>query len=456
MSLSEMRKLNLQLNPSNSTSTGDYSPSSGLPLIKFDISSTDMPTNLDLSQLRINGNITYFTGNQPGTPTQPGAASSSYRDCYSGDLSNVIDHVTISSKKLSSVIERVNNYSRMVPSIVTGNHGEHEINCQLWNQGGSCTSNFMARNIIRAQNGVRGVAGTANGYGKGFSMPLFCGLLNSDRDLDISVAGTGGLTIEILLKPNVSVAFGADAGAAATAVNYKVSNLLLTVPAYELSGQTAAAALSADRVFNFNSISSIFQTLNSSTSVVSITPGLSRVSSVFMNAINTNEIGNQLFNSARLSNMGALREVRFSRNGMLHPLQYRLSGDQQANSLTAALNGQTLAGRAMVDVSYLEGISTNPIGNTGRTMLAYNTINSGIKNRGQTVNSSGDDVGTVSGTAILFDAYGSGENFQQTTFSVDFNNQTIDGTQATTMGLYMYFLSQNTLVMSPQGLSVVK
>ena len=56
--LAQTRKYNIQLNPVNSTSSGDYSPGAGLPLIKFDISSTEMPTNLDLSQLRINGTIT--------------------------------------------------------------------------------------------------------------------------------------------------------------------------------------------------------------------------------------------------------------------------------------------------------------------------------------------------------------------------------------------------------------
>ena len=53
----------------------------------------------------------------------------------------------------------------------------------------------------------------------------------------------------------------------------------------------------------------IFQTLNSSGTVIAVTPGLSRVSSVFMNALNTNEIGSQLYNPNRLSNMGELREL---------------------------------------------------------------------------------------------------------------------------------------------------
>ena len=369
--------------------------------------------------------------------------------------------MSIASKKLSSVIERVNNYSRLVPTIITGNHGPVELNSQLWNQGGMCTDNFIARNLVVANANSTGVASTANSYGKDFSMPLYCGLLNSDRDLDISVNGSGGLTIEILLKPNVSACFGVDAAAAQ--IKYKVSNLLLTVPAYELSGQTAAAALAADRVFNFNSISSVFQTLNSSTAVIALTPGLSRVSSVMINGINAAEIGNQNMNSNRLSNLGRVRELRFSKNGIMHPNQFRLYSDVQTNNLIAAAqvagtvvvgSVQTLQGRAMIDVDYLEAVSTNPIGSTGRTMIAYNTYQDSIKNRTQTQNNGGNAPGSCGGQGILFDAYGSGDNFQQMVFSCEFDNSTINGTAGTSMGVYLYFLNQNSLIMSTQGLSV--
>ena len=62
----------------------------------------------------------------------------------------------------------------------------------------------------------------------------------------------------------------------------------------------------------------------------------------------------------------------------------------------------------------------------------------------------------MSGIGVLFDKYGSGENLSQTVFSVEMDNVSITGTAATTIGLYMYFLNKNTLIMSPQGLSVQK
>ncbi len=439
--LADIKRHNLQLNPVNAISSGVYSPSSGLPLIKFDISSTEMPTSLDLSQLRISGKVTYKSGGAQVTAT-----NAVFRDGFSGDINNCIEHVTISSKKLNSVLERVTNYSRMIPTIISGQHGSNDINCQLWNEAGHCVNNFLARNVVVAQEGAKG---------KSFSAPLYCGIFNSGGDLDISQFGTGGLTIEILLKPNVSGAFGADA-AGANPVQYELSDLLLTCPSYRASGPSAEAMIKADREFSFNSITSIFQTLNSSASVVAVTPGLQNVSSVFMNAINTADLGNQLRNSARLSNMGELRELRFSKNGILHPNQYRLFSDVQSNNVVSALNGQTLKGREMVDKNYFESLSVNPIGQFGKTMVAYNNFEDGIKNRSQTQNQGGSVLGTCSGAGVLFDAYGNGEDFSNTVFSAEFDNSTLDGSAASTLGLYLFFLNKQSLIMSPQGVSVNK
>ena len=54
-----IKKKFLQLNPVNASSGGVYSFRNGLPLIKFDISSSDAPLFMEGKELRLNGNITY-------------------------------------------------------------------------------------------------------------------------------------------------------------------------------------------------------------------------------------------------------------------------------------------------------------------------------------------------------------------------------------------------------------
>ena len=110
----------------------------------------------------------------------------------------------------------------------------------------------------------------------------------------------------------------------------------------------------------------------------------------------------------------------------------------------------------MVDAEYLESVAVNPIGSLGRSLICYNSFHDGIKDRAQTQNQSATTTGTCEGVGCLFDAYGSGSNFQQTVFSVEFDNSTLDGTTATTLGLYMFFLNKQVIYMSPQGISVDK
>ena len=59
--LPAINKRYLQLNPVNASSGGVYSFRNGLPLIKFDISSSDAPLFMEGHELRLNGNITYTT-----------------------------------------------------------------------------------------------------------------------------------------------------------------------------------------------------------------------------------------------------------------------------------------------------------------------------------------------------------------------------------------------------------
>ena len=442
MNLNEVTKKYLMLNPVNATSGGQYSANSGLPLIKFDVSSADSPTLLDLSNLRISGKITVNTaaGGAIGNTEQH------FYDGTCGRFSNLVDMVTISSKRLNQVVERVNNYSRIVPSLVSGLHNAEDIHTALYHEGDHLSTSFLSRHVVAAGSGTTG---------KTFSSPLYCGILNSGQDLDISRNGMGGLVIEILLKPSVNCIFGADAAAAQDVV--VLSDLVLTVPQYELSGCSGQSRLAEQTQFNFNSLSSVFQVVNSSSSVTAFTPALSRVSSIFMNYINSNEIGNQLYNSCRLGNVGELRELRFSKNGRLYPISFRLETDERNNNELATSN--TYRARCMVDRNYIESLNIKRYYDTNRTSLAWNDWESGVVNRSQTQNRDGTEPGTVDGMGILFDAYGSGEDLSQTVWSFEIETSGtaatgLDGSAANSQGVYVVMLNKNTIFMNAQGISV--
>ena len=439
MNLSEVNKKFLMLNPVNSTSGGQYSSNSGLPLIKFDISSADNPTLLDLTNLRISGKITVNTG-AGGAVTN---TENHFYDGMTGRFSNLVEMCTISSKRTNSVVERVNNYSRIVPSLVSGLHNANDIHTALYHEGDHVSTSFLSRHVLSAGSGATG---------KSFSSPLYCGVLNSGQDLDISKNGMGGLVIEILLKPSVSCIFGSNASTSGDVV--VLSDLVLTVPQFELTGSMAQSRLAQQNQYSFNSLSSVFQVVNSSTSVVAFTPGLSRVSAIFMNFINTNEIGNQLYNSCRLGNVGQVRELRFSKNGRLYPISFRLETDGQNNDALSTTNNYTA--RCMIDRNYLEALNIKRYYKTNRTSLAWNDWETGVVNRSQTQNRDGTEPGTAEGMGVLFDAYGSGEDLSETiwSFELETSGTDLDGGAGNAQGVYVIMLNKNTIFMNASGITV--
>jgi len=467
-----LRKRFLQLHPVNASSGGVYSFKNGLPLIKFDISSSNAPLLMDGGALRISGRFTARQG-AAGT-TELTAGDTNFLDGFTG-FNQCIETITISSKRLNSVLERCTNYNRLVPSITSGRMSSKEYETKLSHYANQHGTTPLTRPTLNTYQGfnTNGVVPAASQRGCDFSTPLYCGILNSGEDIDLSSStGQGGMVIEILLRSDSGVVFGTSASA--NQATYNLSDLVLTVPVYEMTGAPNMPAGGVSQ-FNFNTWSSMFQTVNSSSGVVAMTPGLSRVAASLTSFITASDLGNQNFNSCRLGGVGEIQQLRYSRNGALYPLQYRLQTVSQQNNNVAKsvasnlFSNHTYSVNADIVRNYLEGILTDRYNKVKNCMLAYNNWSAGAVDKSQNSGRDGTTPGTAMGCAILYDAYGSGTNFQQTVFSFELQtsatNQlrisngvnvanSIDGTSATAQAATLYFLNKNTLMLSPQGIDV--
>jgi hypothetical protein len=472
--LGAINKRFLQLHPVNATSGGTYSFKNGLPLIKFDISSSMMPLLLDGGALRLSGNFTAkegAAGNTNLTNTEL-----NFLDGFAG-INQCIESITISSKRLNSVLERVTNYYRLVPSITTGMNDMRDFETRLAHFGGQHSTAALTRPSLNVYNLINqnGVVAAANQVGSAFSTPIYAGLFQSGSDIDLSsVSGTGGLVVEILLRSDQGVVFGVNASA--NTASYQLTNLVLTCPVYEMGGGAAQDFQKNVNQFNFNTWSSMFQTINTSSSVVAMTPGLGRVSSCIVNFITASDLGNQLFNSCRLGPVGEIQQLRWSKNGALFPLQYRQQTvDQQNNNVAkvAAANPwsfHTYNLNADLYRTYLESLTSDRYNKVKNTLQAYNNWSGGSIDRSQNSGRDGITPQTCEGIGQLYDAYGSGTNFQNVVWSIELqasaNNvlrvnatptdvaNSLDGTATTAQAAVIFFLNKNTLLLSPQGIDV--
>ena len=475
--LSAIKKRFLQLHPQNATSGGTFSFKNGLPIIKFDISSSQMPLFLDGSSLRLSGIFTAFQG-AAGT-TQLTNTDRNFLDGFCG-VNQCIESVTIYSKRLNETLERINTYYRLCPSIVSGTNAFKDIESRHSNYGGQHATCPLTRPGLNTYNAFSrtGSVPAANQRGIDFSMPLYAGMLNSGQDIDLSsVSGTGGLVIEILLRSDVGAIFGAEA--LTNGASYTLSNLVLTCPVYEMAGAPAQQYQGQVNQFNFNTWSSMFQTLNASDSVVSMTPGLSRVGSILLNYITASDLGNQNFNSARLGSIAETRQLRWSKNGSLFPLQYRLQTVEEQNNNQAKINisnpqsYHTYSVRADIFRNYLEGLTTDRYNKIRNCSSAYNNWYGGSTDRAQNSGRDGVLPSTADGQAMLYDAYGGGVSFQQMVWSIQLQTSStnllqiesatptnlannIDGTSTTAQAVSIFYLNKNTLMLSPNGINVIR
>tara|TARA_R110000824_G_scaffold352276_1_gene539345 strand:+ start:179 stop:1390 length:1212 start_codon:yes stop_codon:yes gene_type:complete len=402
---------------------------------------------LNGSELRMTGKFTAGKSNGAQFANGAGALENNFMNRFAG-VSGMIDNITISSKRLNSTIERVQNYNRLVPSLVSGLHGKEDIMGDLFHQGGSIYNNWMMRNQLVARDG---------GKGRDFSIPLYMGMLHSGADINLSrESGLSGLTIDILLKSDANVVWGSESNS--DNATYNVSNLSLTIPLIDVSGETANLIQRAPPTMNFNTWSSIFTTINSSAAVVSLNPGLSRVSSCLYNALNSVELGDQRYDPGRLGNMGQLDNLRYTKNGVLFPLQYRIDTTDRENASDAqgGHTGETVKCRAVSVRNTIEGLLTSSFFGARHNLLAFNEFDASVVNVDQTQSQSGNQVNTDESYGILYDKFGSGTDFSTSTWAVELKAPDIDGTATTSQSLFVYFLNKNTVEYSSGGVNIIR
>ena len=147
--LNDLTMRYLTLNPVNATSNATYSFRNGLPLIRFDVASTALPTLLDGKNLRINGRFTART--TAGAKLNSG--QNNFVDNYAGLFGACIQNITVASKRLNQTLERVTQYNRLVPSVISQLNNAKYIDSALCH-GGKHAGTIPQMNNLEARAGL--------------------------------------------------------------------------------------------------------------------------------------------------------------------------------------------------------------------------------------------------------------------------------------------------------------
>tara|TARA_Y100000004_G_scaffold95849_1_gene107318 strand:+ start:3517 stop:4926 length:1410 start_codon:yes stop_codon:yes gene_type:complete len=344
----------------NRSTTGTFSYDGGSPVLQFAIG--DVEKYLIGNSLRLSFDFKVFNtnGTQVETAEEVGISSS----C---GVHSIVQQLDISSYKSNLMLESIRNYGRMVSSLYNcGFADDSELLDKGTNEGICQSQRWNNQNV-----GIKTAAMTSS---TNYTIPLYSGLLMS-QPVFLGANGLRGLKININLAPSSNVIHRLTGSATYT---YEISNVKLIGQYYNPTDEEFAAGRikssfissyegvmrsqgqrpSAEELetawtevvdmggmgtppYEYYSITSYVDSLNSNQSSHSLNLGLSQIRSVFMNWIPSSYINNFAYDGMVCRDFvdsgGVLAPVvnfKTSRAGVLFPSRFDITTNAEGQ-LTA-------------------------------------------------------------------------------------------------------------------------
>ena len=432
-------KQNFRIRPSNAPSDGIFAHQ-GQPVLTFELPNSNVL--LDPSKLRLVGKYRI----KPGTLNEIQAGDKVAIDQYLG-INSCFENVAWSSKMSRSVIEKVNNYPKLINSIrpALSSTQNYQSNLQV--------ESIATQNIDFADNAYGKVAFGAGGVAVGvdFCTSIFTGLTMASGNR-LPLMKLGGLMLSIDLAPNEAV-FTTDN--AALTPQYELYDLSLTGEYLVPSAEERSAIADMDSgELEMNTFTSLFSILQSSQHNSVFNLGLRELVSVYFSFVPANYINNYANNQYQCMRISSdvtggaatskqITKVNFLKNGAQLPFLYDLDVIDKSNEsqlqryYLMSLKKLTEISRTAID-SNINDIRT-AIGSTGFTQTSSNQLN--VLNKENYV------------LGIPYDLLG---NYS----GADFSNQPLtlvidsDLSDASPNAIYLFTLAKTMINYSPSGISV--
>ena len=439
---------NLQVTPSNHTSTGKISYKDGNPLIQFIIGEQDRM--LIGSSVRLVGNLKVFKSD--GTLSTVALRMSEQLGVWS-----IIDSLTIKSQATQQVIEEIRHYPRMMGSYLPVTSSEQD-NAGHIAEAGLTSVNYLNQNhTVVANPSSNGDKG-----GNSFCINLPCGLFNGENPIPLmanGAGGVGGLLVEIQLAPDSNVLFDASGSSTSADVKdafYQLSDVSISA---EVETPDPSITIPSANTFEYNSISSYFTTFNSTNAIINFNLGLSRVLGVFGNIISADKINNRgqngLANNYPVNQADAsgdekaarIQQLFFTKGGERFPLEYNIDTLQKSN---VAVDADNNFPDSQITQNYLNAIKQ--FSKLRRTSIS--PLNTEYTDGRPSVVNIKVDGGSVAGLGVAYDVIsGQGVDFSSVNWGM---NMECDLTTNNPQAFYLFVHSKQTLAFSGDGISVIR
>ena len=437
--------------PSNITSDGSLSYANGQPTVQFLLG--EQERFIVPGSVRFVGEFNVYK--------KVGGAGAGITPLPADDIrinellgvNAVIDQLNIFSQKTGQTIESINHWNRMMSSYLSVTQSQQDFGGHSYDQ---ClrypNSQFHNLGVITNAQAANASGGLSPNT---FCIPLVSGLFLGQEPIPLSGTwGVGGLRIEIQLAPDSNVLFsGTNVDTTLLEAYYQLTNCRLICetripPVDQLSQLTS----NTTNTFVYNSITSFYQTINSTNATLNFNLALSKVLGVFCNVVPAGHINNLVrdglatlpFTNATGA-MAKVRQLVFTRGGERFPLQYNVDTLQKTDLANEIVDAQLVR-------NYMDSVLA--FAKLGRTSVTpanfrYTPMTNNFVQAKEFIQG-----GSQFGVGVCYDSISDqGVDFSTVPFGIQME---LDLTTDSPNSIFLFVHSKQTVLSTSNGIQVLK
>tara|TARA_R110000824_G_scaffold119487_2_gene273576 strand:- start:430 stop:1758 length:1329 start_codon:yes stop_codon:yes gene_type:complete len=442
-----MTSRNISIRPNNIPSDGKISFKNGFPVLSFTIQAQN--GILDPRTIRINGQIDIFRDNaSPPVAPLVNASNQPTMDNRLG-IYNIWDQLIIRHDRSSQICEHIRHYPRYMSSYLGVASSKQDL---MTHQN---ESNLIMPNASQFFEQV--VCQNASGSKVSeFSCNLPSGFMSAGNAINLMNNAFGSITIELHLTPDQQALFGYN-GTTDNVISeshYQLSKLSLTCIVDDIpEDQMAKMQSETQGTLQFNTITSLYTTINQSNAQLQYSLGLKNVQSVFMNFVPSKNLNTLTANghattypSLSTGVLANFDRVQFLRGGEKYPLHFDVTTQISKTDGSKVVDPELL--RYFVE-SILPEYATD-----------RSTVSTQNNNRLYTVNNTAAttyldvaDGGALFGIGMKYSQYNTGQDFSRQQWGVSLETTLTDDSP---QSVFIYIKSLATLVWNANGIQLIQ
>lgn len=432
----------IEIRPDNIPSDGVVSFKNGFPVLSFTVSAQE--GLLDPSTIRIVGDLNVFKNNN-AVPSPAQAGDGLTMNNRLG-IYNIFDSLTIRSGRSKMICESIRHYQKWFNTYTAVSSS---LNDQMSHLGETALIMPNAETFRKAvvENNATGTQTTS------FSAHLPCGFCQSGNMVDLRPDAFGGVQVEIMLMPDANVlyyesgAVGADLGEA----HYRLAKLKLCCEVFDMPD---ASPPSASGSFEFNTITSLYTSINSTNAQIQYNLSLRNLQSAFMTFMPVKNINtltadgsSTTFPSNLDDTLSRVNRVQFLKGGTKYPAEFDYNNINLVDSRTELPDPQIVKGLYDAIVPDYHQVRS--------AMSVVNMSSDYVMTTQQTADSYINiaDGGGLMGLGVKYGIGDAGEDFSQQQFGVSIESEMKSNNP---IGVYLFFKSRATLVYSASGIQLLQ